>query len=120
MPIIERGAFYEPSALSDQELPSLRRSLRAEEEKDALPAYQLVTRHEFVEEVLFAKDHRAGAQIVGFNLLFDIPRVAVRHVDARKDMKGGFSFVLIDKSHKGCRKAAAMWGPSCEKHSGRT
>jgi hypothetical protein len=102
MPIIERGTFYEPSASSDQGLAMLRRTLRAEEEKDALPAYQLLTRHEFVEEVLFAKVHRAGAQFVGFNLLLDISRLAVRHVDARKDMKGGFSAVLIDKSHKGC------------------
>lgn len=87
MPIIELGAFKEPIAFGHQELATLRRTLRAEDEKDALPAYQLLTRHEFVEEVHFAKGHRAEAKIADFNLLFDISRLAVRHVDARKDMK---------------------------------
>jgi len=94
--LVERGAFYEAGALTAHELTTLRSSLAAEESQDQGPAFQFHTRHEFVERVLFAKGHQTGAQIVGFNLPFDISRLAVRHVNARGNMKGGFSFVLID------------------------
>jgi hypothetical protein len=94
--LVERGAFYEPDALSDAEVATLDRALTTEVSQDQGPPYQLLTRHEFVEKVFFAKGQKVGAQIVGFNLPFDISRLAVRHVDARGDMRGGFSFVLID------------------------
>ena len=57
----------------------------------------VVTRSEFVERV-FWESVRAGALIVGFNLPFDISRIAVRWTAARE---GGFSFVLSQLSKKG-------------------
>jgi hypothetical protein len=57
----------------------------------------LLTRHEFVEQVFFAKGCNIGAQFVGFNLPFDISRLAVCHTDARGKMRGGFSFALVDE-----------------------
>ena len=57
----------------------------------------VLTRSEFVERV-FWESVRAGALIVGFNLPFDISRIAVRWTAARE---GGFSFVLSQLSKKG-------------------
>jgi hypothetical protein len=55
-----------------------------------------LSRTGFVEKV-FWESVRAGALIVGFNLPFDIARIAVRQTTARN---GGFSFVLSQLSKK--------------------
>jgi hypothetical protein len=57
----------------------------------------VLTRSKFVERV-FWESVRAGALIVGFNLPFDISRIAVRATPADE---GGFSFVLSQLSRKG-------------------
>jgi hypothetical protein len=56
----------------------------------------VLSRTAFVEKV-FWECVRAGALIVGFNLSFDIARIAVRWTVARN---GGFSFVLSQLSKK--------------------
>jgi hypothetical protein len=40
--------------------------------------------------------YAVGAQIVGFNLPFDLSRLAIRHASARRAMKGGFSLTLSE------------------------
>ena len=64
--------------------------------KDFERELQVSSRSEFVEKV-FWESVRAGALIVGFNLPFDISRIAVRWAVARN---GGFSFVLSQLSKK--------------------
>ena len=56
----------------------------------------MLSRAEFVERI-FWESVRAGALIVGFNLSFDISRIAVHWTAARN---GGFSFVLSQLSEK--------------------
>ena len=56
----------------------------------------MLSRAAFIERV-FWESVRAGALIVGFNLSFDISRIAVRWTAARN---GGFSFVLSQLSDK--------------------
>jgi len=56
----------------------------------------VLSRAAFVEKV-FWESVRAGALIVGFNLSFDISRIAVRWTAARN---GGFSFILSQLSDK--------------------
>jgi hypothetical protein len=56
----------------------------------------VLSRAAFVEKA-FWESVRAGALIVGFNLSFDIARIAVRWTAARN---GGFSFVLSELSKK--------------------
>ena len=56
----------------------------------------VLSRSDFVER-MFWECVRAGALIVGFNLPFDLARIAVRWTTARK---GGFSFVLSQLSEK--------------------
>jgi len=65
--------------------------------KGADPELAVLSRTEFVERI-FWESVRAGALIVGFNLPFDISRIAVQCAAAHN---GGFSFVLsqLSKSH---------------------
>ena len=48
----------------------------------------------FVDYVFFDKIYQLGGTIIGFNLPFDISRIAVHHGSAQKSMRGGFSFKL--------------------------
>jgi hypothetical protein len=57
----------------------------------------LLTREQFVDQVLYGSGRDVGAQIVGFNLPFDISRLALDHDSARRSMRGGFSFKLSEK-----------------------
>ena len=56
---------------------------------------KLRTVSEFVDEVLYDRAYDLRASIVGFNLPFDISRLAIEHGSARgKAMRGGFTFKL--------------------------
>jgi transcriptional regulator with XRE-family HTH domain len=90
--LVEAGFFYEPTALSDAEVELLRESVESNRE-GALRTY-LRTRAEFVDEVLYKRGKAIGAMIVGFNLPFDLSRLAIDHEPARYDMHGGFSLKL--------------------------
>ena len=82
----EAGLFYDPPALTDAELDVLRRFA-------AESGLKLRTAAEFVEEVLHDRAYDLRASIVGFNLPFDISRLAIKHGAARgKTMRGGFTF----------------------------
>ena len=84
----EAGLFYDPAAVSDEELVLLRHLC---DER----GHKLRTVSEFVDEVLFARAYDLRASIVGFNLPFDISRLAIKHGSARgKAMRGGFTFKL--------------------------
>lgn len=55
----------------------------------------LSSRTEFVERVLYRASYKARARVVGFNLPFDMSRIAVDATEARgADDFGGFSFIL--------------------------
>jgi hypothetical protein len=81
------GLFYEPSAISADELATL--SAFAKREK-----LLVLTREQFVDDWLFARAYQLRARIVGFNLPFDISRIAIDHGIARGGMYGGFTFTL--------------------------
>src|ERR1700722_8737343 len=51
----------------------------------------------FVEDVFFRRGYELRATIVGFNLPFDISRLALGWVPARGKMRGGFSFKMSEK-----------------------
>jgi len=99
---IQEGIFYR-DGLARKDIQTIRAYVQkhftdglakgAERELTVLP------RAEFVERV-FWESVRAGALIVGFNLSFDISRIAARWTAARN---GGFSFVLSNLSKKQVR-----------------
>ena len=84
----EAGLFYDPAIVSDGDLALLQWVCHER-------GYALRTVSEFTDEVLFARAYDLRASIVGFNLPFDISRLAIRHGSARgKAMRGGFTFTL--------------------------
>jgi hypothetical protein len=92
--IFERGAFYEPDVLSLDEQSLLRRLIENDPPSSDGEHVCLRTRSEFVEQVFYGSAFEVGAQIVGFNLPFDLSRLAIRHSSARRSMRGGFSLEL--------------------------
>ena len=90
----EAGIFYDPDGVNAAELGRLSAYAEANE-------LLLRTRDEFVDEVFFARAFALRARIVGFNLPFDISRLAIQHDSARTPidddsggMRGGFTFKL--------------------------
>ena len=84
----EAGFFINRDALTDLEI-ALIRSFAAKF------IYQFMTVAEFIENVFFKIGYDLRATIVGFNLPFDITRLAISHGAARgRVMKGGFSLQL--------------------------
>jgi hypothetical protein len=84
----ECGLFYDLAVTSGDDLALLQRFCRER-------GHVLRTVAEFIDEVLFARAYDLRASIVGFNLPFDISRLAFRHGSARgKAMRGGFTFKL--------------------------
>ena len=84
----EGGLFYDPAIISDEELSLLRR-VAAER------GLNVRSVPEFIDDVFFARAYDLRASVVGFNLPFDISRLAINHGSARgKAMRGGFTFRL--------------------------
>ena len=95
--LFERGAFYEPEVLSVEDLTLLSQVVAEKSETSDGERVRLLTREQFVDEILYGSGRDVGAQIVGFNLPFDISRLAIDHASARRSMRGGFSFKLSEK-----------------------
>lgn len=58
------------------------------------------SRREFVKEVFYRAVYKSRALVVGFNLPFDLSRLAIEATDARRSYGGGFSFALWDYEDK--------------------
>jgi hypothetical protein len=93
----EAGIFYDPERVSLSELGILT-------QHSARHGLLLRARTEFVDEVFFRRAYMLRATIVGFNLPFDISRIAIRHVTAKTPldsdkapMRGAFSFKLSEQ-----------------------
>lgn len=93
----EEGIFYDPDGVTPAELQHL--TTYADEHR-----LQMRTRANFVDEIFFARAYQLRASIVGFNLPFDISRLAISHGTARTPMadetgtmRGGFTFKLSEQ-----------------------
>lgn len=82
--LIESGIFYD----ADNVMPDEYRTLQ---EHAAEYGLELINRDEFVDEIFFELAYNLRATIVGFNLPFDLSRIAIGHGSARKSFAGGFS-----------------------------
>jgi hypothetical protein len=86
--LVKHGLFYDPAALTASDQRVIRSFARAN-------GLELLTVADFIEDVFYKFGYQLRATIVGFNLPFDISRLAVRHGPARRrPMRGGFSFQL--------------------------
>jgi hypothetical protein len=90
---LQEGIFYR-DGLPAKDIQTIRTYIQNNVADSVVPKADsqlvILTRAAFVERI-FWESVRAGALIVGFNLPFDISRIAVRWAAARN---GGFSFVL--------------------------
>ncbi len=91
--LFERGLFHADD-MPASDLKVLRDTFVRLRPTAAGEKLELRTRAEFVENVFFEWGFEVGGLIIGFNLPFDLSRIATRHSYAKKDMKGGFSFTL--------------------------
>ena len=94
----EERFFFDPDVLSFEEKEILHAYAR---NKGLPPA---ITLAEFREEVLLKRGYAIGARIIGFNLPFDLSRVALdaapaRPTKYRTKFRGGFSFKLSNDPH---------------------
>jgi len=95
----ELGFFYEPAVVTYPEDLRVLEEVKAElEAKSNGERVRLLTRDRFVEEVFFGSGRDVGAQIVGFNLPFDLSRLAIDHDSARSAIRGGFTLKLSEKA----------------------
>jgi hypothetical protein len=60
---------------------------------------RLLSRSEFVEEILWKYGYKQRAHIVGFNLPFDLSRLAIGAADARGRFAGGISLRFWEDEH---------------------
>lgn len=82
------GLFYSPAGLSKKEREVITKYASERQ-------LELMTVADFIENIFFKLAFELRATIVGFNLPFDISRLAIAHNSARRrPMRGGFSFQL--------------------------
>ena len=87
--LIEKGIFYEPDNVTSDELTLL--TAYASDKH-----LTLRTRENFVREVIYRYGYKYGGLILGFNLPFDLSRLAISAFTSHgKDMRGGFSLELL-------------------------
>jgi hypothetical protein len=89
--LIEEGLFHDDE-LELRDPPGYATLAEYAEER----GLQLMSRRVFVERVFWRCAYQARAWVVGFNLPFDLSRLAVAFGEARGRYRGGHSLVLWD------------------------
>ncbi len=89
----EAGIFYDPLSLEASEQTMLFAYAKDHNLK-------VHTAEEFVKEVFFPYVYDLRGQCIGFNLPFDLSRIAIGHTSARRKMRGGFSLKLIEDKYR--------------------
>jgi len=84
--LAKTGLFFDPT-LDTSELETLRRFAI----NNGFECHPL---DDFVHKVLLRIGYDRRGTVVGFNLPFDISRLAMDHAPARRSMRGGFTFKL--------------------------
>lgn len=85
--LAEEGAFYDPNTMAPDEEALLRKYAKSQNLK-------LLTIAEFRSDVFLKYGYVRSGTVVGFNIPFDLSRIAIEHGPARRNMRGGFSFKL--------------------------
>lgn len=89
--LLRAGIFYDPHELPANEVALIKAY-------SAGKGMTCGTVEEFRLKVMIKLGYRAAAAIIGFNLPFDISRIARSHSPARGSMRGGFTFSISDGS----------------------
>lgn len=86
----EAGLFYDPQGISAAEVATLRKYAKRH-------GLIVRTRDEFANDMILLRAYQLRARLIGFNLPFDISRLAIDHGVARGAMYGGFTFKISSK-----------------------
>ena len=84
----------------------LRSNVLSVAEQELLAAFakshglKCMTKAAFIDDIFYGLGYDLRATILGFNLPFDLSRLATRHHSARGKMRGGFSFQLSEDKWK--------------------
>jgi hypothetical protein len=81
------GIFFDPQTISVAELEALEAFCEAR-------GLELLNLSDFLEQFFFRYVYKLNALCIGFNLPFDLSRLAIECAPARRSMRGGFSFKL--------------------------
>ena len=81
------GLFYHPYTLDDTEMQTLETFAA----KERIPLYEV---DEFIDGIFYKEVYDNRALCIGFNLVFDISRLAFDVGQSRKNNKGGFTLHL--------------------------
>jgi hypothetical protein len=84
-----KGLFYDPLTVNEKEKHIL---------EDYAKTYNihLYTRNQFIVRVFYRQIYRLKTLCIGFNLPFDLSRLALKAVKSRKKYAGGFTFTLSE------------------------
>lgn len=95
--LVKKGLFYDRDAVTQDEVEMLQREARRHHA-------ELMPVGDFVQDYVLDKAWSVGGSVVGFNLPFDLSRVAIGHESALsvrrtdgsldRSMAGGFTFAL--------------------------
>ncbi|MGH6755285.1 MAG: hypothetical protein ACREDP_24285, partial [Bradyrhizobium sp.] len=92
---VGEGLFYDPEAFTADELELLKVAARH-------ARATLLTVEELRHDVILGWAFDGNATIVGFNLPFDIARIAISSSPARGHMRGGFTHKMADNDYAAC------------------
>jgi hypothetical protein len=107
--LVERlGIFYNPVEVTKGELEVLQDYCNHD------PTIKLYDLGTFIERVFYPTVYRDQVPCIGFNLPFDISRLAIDYGHARGWMKGGFTFRLSEeRKHPAIRVKHISSAESC-------
>ncbi len=119
--LLEEGLFVDREALDAEELALVERYAAKEK-------LRVLTVEAFVDEVFYPLIWERGAVCVGFNLPFDLSRLARAHAPAKGAMRGGFSFTLspdpkrprVQVKHLNSREALVRFRVEAEQRTKRS
>src|SRR3984957_21121860 len=84
--------FYDADVLTASDLQVARRYAKSIQ-------IEFMRRDEFIDKVFYKYGYHPRAIIIGFNLPFDLSRLAISHASARGTMRGGFGLKLRPFNH---------------------
>src|SRR5215216_1915918 len=88
----KRGIFYNPDVIKKTDLRTLTRYAAKED-------LTLITLEEFVDTVFYKYGYDYNGTIVGFNIPFDVSRLAIHWAESSKKERGWWSLKLSQKKY---------------------
>ena len=83
----QEGFFFDTEAISTDELKTLKHYAKTK-------GLEAITVEAFRSEILLQYGYQLSGRVIGFNLPFDLSRIALDQSEARGSMRGGFTFKL--------------------------